>query len=218
MRIKLEYIGIFFVYSVLILNVCIMHDSFIAFLSALCGITYTLLAGKGNPLCYLIGLCGSAFYIYLAFINNFWGNCLLYSLYFLPMQVIGFFRWNKNLKEGKYEIIKTSVTRKENISLLLITSLISVVMIFVFAKSGDSNPVADSLTTVFSILGMYYTVRRAIEQWFIWAGVNFVALIMWVIIAIQGEKVYSTVLMWFVYFILALYFYFSWKKELSEKS
>jgi len=214
----LKITGIVFVYLVLFLNAYIMHDSLIALVSAFCGITYTLLAGKGNPLCYFIGLCGSAFYIYLAFINNFWGNCLLYALYFLPMQIIGFFRWNKNLKTDKYEIIKTSVTRKENISLLLITSLISVVMIFVFAKTGDSNPVADSLTAVFSILGMYYTVRRAIEQWFIWAGVNFVSLIMWVIIAIQGEKVYSTVLMWFVYFVLALYFYASWKKELSQES
>jgi nicotinamide riboside transporter PnuC len=63
---------------------------------------------------------------------------------------------------------------------------------------------------------MYLTVRRAIEQWYVWAVVNALSFLMWLIIAIQGENVYSTVIMWGVYFILALYFYRMWKKELFD--
>ena len=212
----LKITGILFVYSVLFLNAYLMHDSLIALASAFCGITYTLLAGKGNPLCYIIGLTGSAFYVYLSFSNSLWGNCLLYALYFVPMQIIGFINWHKHLKADKYEIIKTSLSKKENIILFSLASLISVFVIIIFAKTGDSNPIIDGLTTVFSILGMYLTIRRTIEQWYVWAGVNLLSLVMWVIIALNGAKVYSTVLMWFVYLILAVYFYISWKKELSE--
>ena len=215
MKKKLEYFGIFFVYFILILNAFVMRDSFIAFVSALCGITYTLLAGKGNPLCYLIGLTGSAFYIYLSFINNLWGNCLLYALYFVPMQIIGFFKWNKNLKKNKYEIIKNYLSIKEIIILVFSALLLSVITIYVLYKFGDSNPIADGLATSFSILGMYLTVIRAIEQWFVWAFVNALSLVMWLMVLINGTKVYSTVLMWVVYFILALYFYKEWKKELA---
>ena len=207
---------ILLIYFVLFLNAYIMHDSLIALASAFCGITYTLLAGKGNPLCYLIGLSGSVFYVYLSFFNSLWGNCLLYGLYFVPMQLIGFFKWHKHLKADKYEIIKTSLSKKENIILFSLTAVVSVFVIIIFAKIGDSNPVIDGFTTMFSILGMYYTVRRAIEQWYVWAGVNLLSLVMWVIIALSGAKVYSTVLMWAVYFILAIYFYREWKKELSE--
>ena len=212
----LKITGIIFVYLVLFLNAYIMQDSYIALASAFCGITYTLLAGKGNPLCYLIGLTGSVFYIYLAFSNSLWGNCLLYALYFVPMQIIGFFKWNKHLKSDKYEIIKTSLLKKENIILFSLASLVSVFVIVIFAKIGDASPIIDGITTVFSILGMYLTVRRAIEQWFVWFGVNLLSLVMWVIIALHGAKVYSTVLMWAVYVCLAVYFYESWKKELSE--
>ena len=212
----LKITGIIFIYFVLFINAYVMQDSYIALASAFCGITYTLLAGKGNPLCYLIGLTGSAFYIYLAYSNNLWGNCLLYALYFVPMQVIGFLKWNKNLKQDKYEVIKATLTKRENIILFSVALFISLFVIFVFFKTGDSNPIVDGLTTVFSILGMYLTVRRAIEQWYVWAGVNLMSLIMWIIIAFQGTKVYSTVLMWFVYFILAIYFYREWKKELSQ--
>jgi len=211
----LKTAGILLIYSVLFLNAYIMHDSYFALASAFCGITYTLLAGKGNPLCYLIGLLGSAFYIYLAFSNHFWGNLLLYALYFVPMQIIGFFNWNKNLKEDKYEIKKTSLKHSENIVLFSVAFLISSVTVFILAHCGDANPVIDGFTTVFSILGMYLTVRRAIEQWYVWAGVNAMSFIMWIIVALNGAKVYSTVLMWSIYFILAIYFYKKWKEELA---
>ena len=217
MKLNLKFAGVFLIYALLFLNACLMHDSLIALASAFCGITYTLLAGKGNPLCYFIGLTGSAFYVYLAFVNNLWGNCLLYALYFVPMQIIGFFKWNKHLKTDKYEIVKISLSKKENIIFFSLTLLISIFIIVIFANSGDSNPVIDGLTTVFSVLGMYLTVRRAIEQWFVWAGVNLLSLIMWVMIAVKGAKVYSTVLMWFVYLLLAAYFYILWKKELTKK-
>ncbi len=215
MKIKSEYMGIAVIYSVLFFNAYIMQDSLIALASAFCGITYTILAGKGNPFCYLIGLTGSAFYMYLAYHNQIWGNLILYGLYFVPMQVLGFFKWSKNLKNDKYEIIKIKLGEKENLILFTVTLFISLVFVFILWRLKDANPIIDSITTVFSILAMYLTVRRAIEQWYVWAGVNALSFVMWFIIAVHGKKVYSTVLMWFIYFILAIYFYKKWKEELA---
>ena len=63
---------------------------------------------------------------------------------------------------------------------------------------------------------MYLTVKRAIEQWIIWMVVNGLSILMWLNLVISGSKAYSTVLMWTVYFILAVYFYVVWKKEMSN--
>lgn len=216
MSIKIEKVGIIFVYIALFFNAYFMHDSLIALASALCGITYTILAGNGKPICYLVGLTGSAFYIYLAYSNQLWGNFFLYGLYFVPMQVLGFFKWNHNLKSDKYEIVKTKLPFKETIVLFVGAFFASVLTSFILAHFNDSTPIIDSFTTVYSILGMYLTVRRAIEQWFVWAGVNALSLIMWLTIILNGQKVYSTVFMWFVYFILALYFYREWVKEVNN--
>ena len=78
----------------------------------------------------------------------------------------------------------------------------------------DKNPIIDGITTIFSLAGMYLTVKRCIEQWQIWMLVNGLSAIMWIGAVLNGAKVYSTVTMWIVYFILAIYFYFDWKKEL----
>lgn len=212
---RYEKIGLGIIYLILVCNLIIFKDSPIAVTSAFFGITYTFLAGKGNPVCYLFGITGSSFYGYLSFHNALWGNLLLYMGYYIPMQVVGFFKWNSHLKTGSSEIIKTSLSKKERFVLSAITLVLTAFAIVVLYYTHDKNPIIDGITAVFSLAGMYLTVRRAIEQWGVWIFVNGLSAVMWGLIALSGEKVYSTVIMWSVYFVLGIYFYFCWKEELK---
>jgi len=211
-----EIIGLFTIYAFLFSSAFILKDSPAALVSAFFGITYTFLAGKGSPICYLFGVTGSGFYSWLAFHNALWGNLALYAGYYIPMQILGFFKWNSHLKKDKNEIVKIHLKTKERIVLTLITLLLTVAAILILNALNDKNPVIDGITAVFSITGMYLTVRRAIEQWIVWMIVNGLSAVMWASIAINGGKVFSTVIMWSVYFVLAIYFYFCWKKEIDE--
>ncbi len=194
------------------------QDSIPAIISATCGIIYTFLAGKGLPVCYIFGVTGSSFYGYLAFHNAIWGNLLLYVCYYIPMQIIGYFRWNKNLKEGKKDIVKIKLPKNELYYLIFILMFLALGVFYTLRYFNDAHPFLDSITTVFSIGGMYLTVRRAIEQWIFWIGVNALSLIMWINVVLSGEKVYSTVIMWAVYLFLAIYFYKEWLKEIKQNS
>ena len=91
----------------------ITGDNKIALVSAICGISYTILAGKGKISCYIIGLTGTMCYAYLAYKNSLYGNLFLYMLFYFPMQIIGIFKWRKHLKKDSQEIIKTKLTKKE---------------------------------------------------------------------------------------------------------
>ena len=104
---KHELYGLIIIASTILFNVLILNDSIVAIISAICGILYTILAGKGKISCYLFGLTGTCFYSYLAFKNALFGNLLLYIGYYLPMQIIGIFQWKKHLKKSNNEIIKT---------------------------------------------------------------------------------------------------------------
>ncbi len=208
-----EVIGIGFVYLVLILNTFLFKDSLVAVLSAFFGVTYTMLAGKGNPNCYLFGIAGSGLYSWLALTNGLWGNLCLYLLYYIPMQIIGFYKWNQHLKKDSHEIVKSKLDKREWMILVIIIAVLSILCIKILYITQDKSPVIDGLTTILSIAGMYLTVKRALEQWFIWIIVNGFTAIMWVNILLNGERVYSTVVMWLVYFILAIYFCREWKNE-----
>ena len=213
---KYELTAFIFVYIVLLVNAIVTKDSAAAIISAFCGITYTILAGKGFPACYLIGVVGSAFYAFLSFKSMLWGNLILYAGYYIPMQILGFFQWNKHLKTDKQEIVKTQLSTKERLLLLVIGSIITSAVILILMHYGDKSPYIDGFTTTFSILGMYLTVKRTLEQWFVWIIVNGLSLLMWLNIVISGEKVYSTVIMWAAYLLLAIYFCILWKKELQK--
>ena len=212
---KFELAVFILIYLLLFSNAYYTNDSLIALVSAFCGITYTILAGKGVPICYPIGVTGSALYAYLAFASNLWGNMLLYICYYIPMQILGFFKWNKNLKADKYEIVKIKLSYKERVIYSLLAIFISIIAILILNHYGDKNPVIDGFTTVLSVLGMYLTVKRCFEQWVVWFIVNLLSFIMWLEIALNGTKVTSTVIMWFVYTVLSVYFLIKWHNEIK---
>lgn len=211
-----EVIGLFAVLSFIFINAFFVKDNPIAVCSAVCGILYTTIAGKGKISCYFFGLMGSWCYIWLSFSNALWGNMLLYLCYYIPMQVLGIFKWRKHLQTKSREIIKTKLSMPERFKLIIIGILGSIASIFILAYLNDKSPVIDGITTFLSILGMYFTVKRCIEQWLIWIVVNGLSFIMWIDLVMHGERAYSTVIMWGVYFILAIYFYFTWRKELNK--
>jgi nicotinamide mononucleotide transporter len=211
-----EAIGLFSIISFILVNAFFVKDNPIAVCSAICGILYTIIAGKGKISCYFFGLLGSGCYIWLSFKNALWGNMLLYLCYYIPMQIVGIFKWKKHLENKSNEIIKTKLSHFSRLKLFIIGTLGCIMTVFILAYFNDKNPVIDGITTFLSILGMYLTVRRCIEQWIIWGIVNGLSFVMWLNLVIHGTKAFSTVIMWGVYFILAIYFYTLWKKELNK--
>ena len=99
-----EIFGLLLVIGIIFYNYFFLHDSIIAVVSALRGILYTVIAGKGKISCYVFGLAGSGFYGYLAFTNALYGNLALYLLYYIPMQILGIFKWKDHLKKETQEI------------------------------------------------------------------------------------------------------------------
>lgn len=210
---KREIIFLYLVLFFILISSHLVKDTPIAVMSAICGIMYTIIAGKGKISCYFFGLAGSWCYVWLSLSNALWGNMLLYLCYYIPMQILGIFRWKKHLHNDTNEIIRIKLNTKQRIILLLIGFVGSIFTSGILYFCHDKSPVADGITTFLSILGMYLTVRRAIEQWIVWFIVNGISVLMWLNLFMHGAKTLATVIMWGVYFVLAIYFYFDWRKS-----
>lgn len=194
----------------------LIGDSKIALISAVCGISYTILAGKGKISCYIFGLTGTMCYAYLAFQNALYGNLILYMFYYFPMQILGIFKWKKHLKRDTQEIVKTKLKPDERIIYTILAILFSIILSFVLKKTGDATPFIDAVTTVFSVLGLILTVKRCIEQWYVWFVVNVLSVFMWIEAYMNGSNCFATILMWATYVVLSVYFLFTWKKDLQS--
>lgn len=200
----------------IILMSFLIGDSKVALVSAVCGISYTILAGKGKISCYIFGLTGTMCYAYLAFQNALYGNLILYMFYYFPMQILGIFKWKKHLKRDTQEIVKTKLKPDERIIYTILAILFSIILSFVLKKTGDATPFIDAVTTVFSVLGLILTVKRCIEQWYVWFVVNVLSVFMWIEAYMNGSNCFATILMWATYVVLSVYFLFTWKKDLQS--
>jgi len=210
---KFELIFAFFAILIVFLPPLYMHDSPLAIISAVSGIMYTILAGKGKVYCYFFGIIGTLCCAYLSYEIALYGNFMLHFLYYFPMEVIGFFSWKKHIDKSKNEIIKDKLTTNQLISMIFILTVATFITYLLFLHINDKSPFIGASMTVLSIAGMILTVRRSIEKWLIWTMVNFLSIIMWFDAFQSGERIFSIFLVRIMYFILGIYFYLKWKKQ-----
>ena len=194
-----------------------MKDKTAALISAVCGICATTTAGKGKISCYMFGMVANICYSYISYKNGFCGNLCLNMLYYFPMQFVGIVKWKKHMKQDKQEVYKTSLSVKERGIYFGGAFLVSLIGYFVLKYFGGSNPLIDSVTTVLSVIAFILTVKRCVEQWYLWTVVNGLCFVMWVSAYLNGSNCFATILMWATYFILGLYFLHNWNREIKTE-
>ncbi len=202
---------IFFVGSIAIY----MHDVKAAIISAICGICATITAGKGKISCYFFGIISNLCYSYISLENEFWGNLFLNMLFYLPMQFVGIHNWKKHLKKETQEIYKTKLSLSQRLIYSCILIFICMLAYYILLKLNDGNPLFDSITTVLSVVAFILTIKRCIEQWYLWTVVNACSTFMWIGAFIQGSHCFATILMWLTYLVLGIYFLNRWNKEVK---
>ena len=193
-----------------------LKDTPVAILSAICGICATILAGKGKISCYVFGMIANICYSYISYKNQFWGNLFLNMLYYFPMQFIGIYKWKNHLKKDTQEIYKTFLNKKERFIYIFFAIILCIIAFNVLEYFKDSNSIIDSATTVLSVFAYILTVKRCIEQWYVWTIVNGLCIFMWIGAYVHGSHCFATILMWFTYFILGLYFLNKWNIEIKN--
>lgn len=133
------------------------------------------------------------------------------------MQIVGIFQWKKHLKKETQEIIKTQLNTKEKIFYTVLAIIFSILAGVVLQILKDPTPYIDGTATTLSVIGLILTIKRCIEQWYIWTIVNALSAIMWIVAYINGSNCFATILMWLTYLTLGLYFYTLGKKKLSVR-
>ena len=194
-----------------------MKDKTAALISAICGICATITAGKGKISCYMFGMISNICYAYISFKTQLWGHLCLNILYYFPMQFVGISKWKKHMKQDKQEIYKTKLSDKERIIYSVLGLISIIILYFILQKFGDSNSIMDSMTTVLSVIAFILTVKRCIEQWYLWSIVNISSVIIWIYAYLNGSQCFATILMWSTYFVLGLYFLHNWQKEIKNE-
>ena len=191
-------------------------DSILGITSALTGVAYTLLAGKGKSSCYIFGAVNTLLYGYIAYRSRIYGDMLLNWGYYFPMQFVGLYLWSKNRSAQTGDIIKRKLSLRHEIYLVSVTAAVWFGFALILKRTGGYSPFLDSATTVLSVTAMLLGVMRCFEQWIAWTIVNGLSICLWSKLCFEQGNSLATLLMWVVFFICGLVFARQWLAEVKK--
>lgn len=191
----------------------VWKDTPIGIVSAISGILSVILCAKGKSVNYLFGVLYTVTFVYMAYENKFYGQMLVNAFYYLPMNVLGYFMWNRSKRSEEEEI----TTRKLSPRGLALTALLCVVGVAGYSlllRWMEGNlAVMDALVTVLSIVALYLQTKRYTETWIMWFVYNVASCALWIFAVVSGTSESITMLiMNLTYLVNSVYGYYNWRR------
>ena len=185
--------------------------------SAVCGVAYVVLIGKGKTSAYLFGVVNVLAYSWISWEARYFGEVTLNLAYYLPTLFLGFYLGNRDANPETGEMGKRRASRRTVAFGALALALGTAVYGEILRRLGGAAPFVDALTTVASIIAMLATLKTFVEQWAIWFLVNSVTIFLWARAFLNGEEnAGATLVMWALYWANAVVIWAKWEIELRR--
>lgn len=188
-------------------NLLLLVASFGSIMGVLCNVC----SANGKILTFLFGFFDVSIYAVLCFIDRKYGNGLLYALYFLPMQFVGFVQWRKRGASAEEQVEARRFNARQWLlysSVFLVGSIVAYIILAKVDKTAADSflkaaVLFDAISMMCNLIGQLLMTLAYMEQWIFWIGVNIFTIAMWAT-SLEGEAdSYALVLMVkYIFFLL----------------
>lgn len=196
-------------------------DAPIALIAGLLGFLCVFLCAKGSIWNYPLGVANVILYAYICYGAGFYGEVMLNGLYYLPMNILGWYIWFGKAKQADPSITEKTemdvevkaVTLKQKALLVAGSAAAIALNAWILTLMGGNLPIIDATTTVLSIVAMILMVKRIAFQWNLWIFINAMSMVLWGYnFFFQNGETVAMLVMWSLYLINSIYGYINWKK------
>ncbi len=175
--------------------------------AAALGIFYLVLAARESQWCWAFAFVSTVIYTVL-----FWEGQLpmqaLLNFYYMGMAVYGYLLWRKHGNvEDNLPITSWSLLSQIEFVIMGAFLTYSVGMYLSYYQLSKS-PFLDAGVTVFSVMNTWLMAKKVLQNWLYWIVINSAAIVLYV-----QNGFYATVVMFSLYFILAIIGFISWQKR-----
>ena len=194
--------------------------SYLEFYATLTGLIAVILSAQENVWSWIVGLSNVILAFMMFYQIQLYPDMFL-QVFFFVTNLIGFWQW-KFPKEGEANTrneLRISQLSLQQFGLFTLIGLLGTFLLGTFAKNlhewiplvfsiPSAFPYMDSFTTVMSIFATFLLIRKKVEAWWVWLGVDIISTYMYYI---KEVKLYS--LLYAVFCVIALLGAVSWTKE-----
>ena len=188
-------------------------NTFMGMIVLITGILNSYYSSVGNKINFPIGVINNLALSYVALKNNNYGLVIFNLLFFMPINIKGYFEWNKNsnkdvvknrglgLKKGVITIILSIVTG------LLVAYLLQLI-------PGERLTYLDSFTNVISFIAGILLMLRYNESWILYLVNNVLDLTLWIInFSSGGFDSLMVLLMSIMHLVINVHALFKWRDK-----
>jgi len=197
-------------------------DSLTGLISSITGMLCVVLVAKGKIANYYFGIIQTSTYAYISYGYGLYGEAMLNGLFYLPVQFIGIYLWNKHRTEQGVQGEDVKVKRLSKAGWVYTISIAVILIIgygFFLKYLGGSNIWTDSATNVLSVMAQILMLKRFAEQWLLWISVNILSIYLWISALVsQGGNDFSMLVMWTAFLVNSIYGYINWRKLYSKQA
>lgn len=188
-------------------------DIFFEIVAVIFGLLSVWFSKNNNILVYPTGMISTSIFTYLLFKWELLGDMMINAYYFI-MSIYGWYIWTRKKNNIVTPISKISNYEKKISLFIFISSLIFVYGIYnYFDKWGSLTSYIDNITTAIFFVGMWLMAKRKIENWIFWIIGNVISVPLYFY-----KGLTFTSLQYFIFTIIAISGYYSWKKILNKSN
>lgn len=158
------------------------------------------------------GMISTSIFVYLLLKWGLLGDMMINGYYFI-MSVYGWYVWTRKIDDTQVTPISKINFKEKKISVaIFFATLLFVFVIYkTFDKWSDWVAYADTITTAIFFVGMWLMAKRKIENWIFWIVGDIVSVPLYLY-----KGLTLTSLQYFIFTLLAIAGYITWKKELKN--
>ena len=173
-------------------------------------VTYLILAAKEDVRCWYAALISSLLYIYIMFQAGLVMESIL-QIFYVLMAIYGYLQWNNMISVDSDLSIKSwnKINHLYSIGLVILLSAFSGILLERYTQAV--LPFLDAFTTFGAIITTYMVAKKIIENWIYWFVIDSISIYLFI-----SRELYLTALLFFVYLIIIIFGYISWKKKLEQ--
>ncbi|MGL5649206.1 MAG: nicotinamide riboside transporter PnuC [Clostridium sp.] len=211
----------------------------IGLICSLTGVLASIYQARGEIIVYFFLIINTITYAWISYESALYGQIIQNIILLLPIQIAGLIAWKKNLAKSADNTIEIKKFKVFHWVITIVALIICWGVYYIFLThlpeiiqgifggkliAPDPSPKLDSLTTVLTVMAMFLTSRRYIEQWWFWIFCNIGAVLF-----IEGLVTtthftasglvndLSGAINWIQYGVGAIYGFYLWKKMYNKK-
>lgn len=176
------------------------------------GIISVIYAKKANILVYPTGIICTVITVFLLFKAKYFGDMMM-NIYYSIMSIYGWWNWSR--KDNDNYLVKISRIKMENLNLVIIFFLVTVLITFLVYKTSSVDigifNYVDIFTSGLFFVAMWLMANKKLESWIFWIIADIITVPLY---AFRGLGMLS--LQYIIFTVLAIQGYLEWKKHLSK--